>query len=55
MRKNIKKWILTCSTDAIEINFQTVLFSETEPDFWTCEAIAAANNCEWFFVEEWTN
>lgn len=54
MKKNIKKWLLTASVDAISIDFETVLFSETEPDFWTCENIATANNCEWWTLEERT-
>ena len=26
--------------------------STAEPDFWTCYDLAAANNCEFFTVEE---
>ena len=55
MKKNIKKWLLTASVDAISIDFETVLFSETEPEFWTCYYIAESNNCVFFSVEELTD
>ena len=48
----MKKWLLTCSIDAIDINFETVLFSEEEPGFWTCEEIAQANRCDFWTVCE---
>ena len=46
----MKKWLLTCSIDAVDINFETVLFSEEEPVFWTCEEIAQANGCDFWTV-----
>ena len=48
----MKKWLLTCSIDAIGIDFETVLFSEEEPRFWTCEEIAQANGCDFWTVFE---
>ena len=48
----MKKWLLTCSIDAIGIDFETVLFSEEEPGFLTCEEIAQANGCDFWTVFE---
>ena len=48
----MKKWLLTCSIDAIDIDFETVVFSEEEPVFWTCEEIAQANGCDFWTVCE---
>lgn len=48
----MKKWLLTCSIDAIEIDFETVLFSGEEPGFWTCEEIAQANGCDFWTICE---
>lgn len=48
----MKKWLLTCSIDGNLVDFQTVLFSENEPDFWTCFDIANANNCDYFTIYE---
>ena len=48
----MKKWLLTCSIDAIGIDFETVLFSEEEPGFWTCEEIAQANGCDFWNILE---
>jgi len=50
--KNIKRWILTCSVDGIDIDFETILFSESEPGFWTCYDIATANGCDFFTITE---
>lgn len=47
-----KRWRLTASRDGNEIDFETVLESETEPDFWTCYDLAAAHGCDFFDVEE---
>lgn len=48
----MKKWLLTCSVDAINIDFETIIKANTEPDFWTCYDIATAHGCEWFYVTE---
>ena len=48
----MKKWLLTCSIDAVDVDFETVLFSEEEPGFWTCEEIAQANGCDFWTVCE---
>lgn len=47
------KWLLTCSKDAIEIDFETVIESETEPGFWECYDIASRNGCEFFSIEQY--
>lgn len=48
----MKKWLLTASRDGVGIDFECIMKSETEPDFWTCYEVAAAVNCEFFSVEE---
>lgn len=48
----MKKWILTASSDAVNIDFETVIKSRKEPDFWTCYDIATANGCEYFYLTE---
>lgn len=47
----MKKWLLTCSVDAIDIDFEKEIMSETEPDFWYCDGIARENGCEWWMLE----
>lgn len=48
----MKQWALVCSVDAIEIDYETIIESEAEPDFWTCYDIAEEHGCSWFYVEE---
>ena len=48
----MKKWLLTCSIDAVFVDFETVLFSEEEPGFWTCDEIAQANGCDFWTICE---
>ena len=48
----MKKWLLTASVDAIDIDFETVIESETEPGFWTCCHIAEEHGCEWWSIEQ---
>lgn len=50
----MKKWLLTCSVDAVNIDHEEIIESETEPDFWTCHEIANAHGCEWWSLEEIT-
>ena len=51
----MKKWLLTASVDANEIDFETVIDSDTEPDFWTCYELATAHGCPWFSVDSLEN
>lgn len=48
----MKKWLLTCSVDANLIDYETIIKSDAEPDFWTCYEIAAAHGCDYFNVVE---
>ena len=48
----MKKWFLICSIDAIDIDYETVIESEKEPDWWTCENIAREHGCDWWTLEE---
>ena len=48
----MKKWILTCSIDAVDIDYEEILTSDTEPDFWTCNDIAQEHGCDFWTVDE---
>ena len=48
----MRKWILTCSIDAVDIDYEEILTSDTEPDFWTCSEIAQAHGCDFWTVDE---
>ena len=37
MKNTMKKWLLTCSIDAVNVDYETVIESENEPNWWTCE------------------
>ena len=52
--KNMKKWNIICSIDAVNIDYETVIESKSEPNWWICENIAREHGCEWWFVEEAT-
>ena len=45
-------WRLTCSIDADNIDYEETITCETEPDYWTCYAIAESHGCEYFNVQE---
>ncbi len=51
----MKNWILECSIDADAIDYEEIIQSETEPDFWTCYYIAQKHGCPWFTVSELTD
>jgi hypothetical protein len=48
----MRTWRLTCSIDADNIDYEEIITSETEPDYWTCYAIAEDHGCEFFNVTE---
>lgn len=48
----MKKWLITCSVDAIDIDYETTIQSESEPDWWICESIACQHGCEWWIMDE---
>jgi hypothetical protein len=48
----MKQYTLTCSTDGINIDYETTIESETEPNFWDCYHIARAQGCEFFSLCE---
>ena len=48
----MKKWILTCSIDAVDIDYEEIITSDTEPDFWTCNDIAQEHGCDFWTVDE---
>lgn len=48
----MKKWLLTASIDAVNIDYETIIESETEPGYWECEALASAHGCDYFTITE---
>lgn len=51
----MRKWNLAASVDGVNIDFETTIESETEPGYWECHDLAAANGCEFFTVTEITS
>ena len=48
----MKHYNLICSKDEINVDFEMVIESETEPDYWTCYNIAEKHNCPYFYLDE---
>lgn len=48
----MKKWILTCSIDAVDIDYEEIIESDTEPSFWECYNKAQEHSCDWWSIEE---
>lgn len=48
----MKKWLLVCSVDAIGIDYDEIIESDTEPSFWDCHDIAQAHNCDYWSLEQ---
>ena len=48
----MKKWILVCSIDADNVDYEEEIYSDTEPDYWTCYEIAMNHGCEFFEITE---
>lgn len=48
----MKKWELVCSKEAIDIDYETIIESEDEPDFWTCYEIAMDHDCGFWTISE---
>jgi len=45
------QWLLIASTDGAYIDYEEIIESDTEPDFWQCYAIAEAHGCDFFHVD----
>ena len=48
----MKKFRLTCSVDAVEIDYEEIIVVEKEPSWRTCEEIANEHGCKWWSIEE---
>ena len=48
----MKAYELTCSVDAVDVDYSETLFCESEPDYWTCDGIASAHGCEYWTIYE---
>lgn len=47
----MRRWALVCSVDAVDIDYETEIESEDEPDFWDCQTIATEHCCDWWYCE----
>ena len=45
------QWLLTCSVDAVDIDYEEIIESDDEPGFWDCDAIANEHGCEWWSID----
>lgn len=48
----MKKWLLTCSVDGVNIDYEATLDAPTEPSFWTCQEIAEDHGCTLWALEQ---
>lgn len=46
------KWLLTCSVDAVDVDYEQIIDSDEEPGYWECDEIAQAHGCDWWSVCE---
>ena len=47
----MNEYLLTCSIDAINVDYEQIIVADSEPDFWTCYDIAREHDCEWWMVD----
>lgn len=45
------KWAITCSVDAVSIDYEQEIEGAKEPGFWECEEIARLHGCEYWSLE----
>ena len=48
----MKKWYFTASIDAVDIDYQTVIYAKYEPDFWRLYDLAKRHGCEFWTLED---
>ena len=48
----MKNYLLTCSKNGVDVNFETTIKTSKKPDFWSCYDIAIDNGCEFFSIDE---
>ena len=48
----MKQWLLTCSRDAVDIDYSEIITSDEEPGFWDQYEIAERHGCPWFCCEQ---
>lgn len=48
----MKTFLLTCSIDGINIDYETTINAEQEPSFWDCYEIATVHGCELWSLSE---
>ena len=53
MENLLKKWLLVSSVDSIGIDYEDILYSVDEPDFWTYYSIVESHGCAFFDLYEY--
>lgn len=48
----MKTYLFTASKDGTDVDFETVIRSDSEPSFWDCYELAQSHGCELFTCEE---
>lgn len=49
----MRRWLLTCSIDGVNIDYEAILESPEEPDFWTCYNLAEDHGCSFWSLDRW--
>lgn len=52
MLDNKKQWYFTASIDAINIDFDIIIYSNYEPGFWFCEDLARRHGCSYWTIDD---
>lgn len=46
------RWLLTCSVDAVDVDYEQIIDSDEEPGYWECDEIAQEHGCDWWSICE---
>ena len=49
------KYRLTCSKDAIDVDYEVEFERKEEPSLWECYSIAEEHGCEWWSLDRLEN
>lgn len=48
----MRKYYFTASVDAVDVDYETVIYTKEEPGFWRCNELAERHGCEWWSLDE---
>lgn len=52
-RRNAEKlYFLSASVDAVNIDFECLMYSDGEPGFWDCNDLAADHGCDFWSIDK---